>query len=251
WATLTNGSHTIVQVSRLGMLTDFFVFPLANPYAYAGNDVINAQALFADIPDGQLPAVGLTAYGGRGADTIIGSHAGDQPRGGSGNDTIAGQRGIDLIYGDAGFNVDLITRVLSNVQTAGDSGSVVLDQLVAGKDLLFGDKPGSTSSSVFGDYDDVIVGDHGTVTQNVAGARDTTKPAPRLPQYIQTTLRARVVQTLTPDNGADDAIYGNGGQDILLGGTGNDAIDGGGGMDLVLGDHALLDRTGHLDNFSD
>ena len=38
---------------------------------------------------------------------------------------------------------------------------------------------------------------------------------------------------------------------MLIGGRGNDAIDGGGGMDLILGDDALLDRSSHLDNFSD
>src|SRR6185436_922351 len=77
WATLVNGAHNIVQRNRLGMNSDFFVFPLANPYLRAGNDVIDASALFAGIPAGQLPTVGLTVYGGIGNDRIIGSQAGD------------------------------------------------------------------------------------------------------------------------------------------------------------------------------
>src|SRR5262249_38338281 len=173
WASLTNGPHTIVQIDRLGQLTPRFVFPLANPYQYAGNDLIDAHNLYANIPDGQLPTIGFTAYGGIGDDTIIGSQAGDHLAGGSGNDTILGQRGVDNIYGDAGFNVDLITRVLLNVQTAGDPPHAKnLDQVFAGKDLLYGDAPGSTATDQYGDYDDVIIGDHGKVTQDVAGARD-------------------------------------------------------------------------------
>jgi len=58
-----------------------------------------------------------------GNDTIIGSQTGDQLAGGSGDDTIMGQRGTDIIYGDSGFNVDLITRVLSvNVTGTGPAG---------------------------------------------------------------------------------------------------------------------------------
>jgi Ca2+-binding RTX toxin-like protein len=76
---------------------DEWVFPLANPYTYAGNDVIDASALFGGLAASQLPTVGLTIYGGRGDDTIIGSQAGDHLAGGSGNDTILGQRGVDHI----------------------------------------------------------------------------------------------------------------------------------------------------------
>ena len=89
---------------------DEWVFPVANPFRYAGNDVIDARALFAGTPAASLPTVGLTVYGGAGDDTIIGSQAGDHLAGGSGNDTISGGRGVDHIYGDTGINVDVLTR---------------------------------------------------------------------------------------------------------------------------------------------
>ena len=79
WASLTNTAHNITQVSRLGQNTDFFVFPLANPYV-DGNDVIDAHCLFAGIPAGQLPAVGLTVYGGRGDDAHHRQPGGRPPR---------------------------------------------------------------------------------------------------------------------------------------------------------------------------
>src|SRR5439155_20630230 len=135
------------------------IFPLANTYAYAGNDVIDAHTLFAGIPDGQLPAVGFTAYGGKGNDIIIGSQAGDHLAGGSGDDIIQGQRGIDHIYGDSGVNVDVITRVLTVAQAAGNSGTLNLDRLQAADDLVYGESPGSTANDTFGDDDDVAFGD--------------------------------------------------------------------------------------------
>src|SRR5262249_30592636 len=60
------------------------------------------------------------------------------------------------------------------------------------------------SVSYYGNYDDIVIGDLGAVTQDVAGPRDTTRPLPTLPQEIQTTLRARTIRSVEPDNGAND-----------------------------------------------
>ena len=91
-----------------------FVFPLAQSFQYSGNDVIDASALDAALPERRnCRASGSSIYGGAGNDTIIGSQTGDILAGGSGNDTILGERGDDLIYGDNGINVDVLTRVLT------------------------------------------------------------------------------------------------------------------------------------------
>ena len=52
----------------------------------------------------------------------------------AGNDLIYGQGGVDHIYGDSGFNVDILTRVLS-VANTDQSGpdAVNRDELVAGE----------------------------------------------------------------------------------------------------------------------
>src|SRR5207245_11156825 len=97
---------------RTGNGAPFFVFPLATAYANAGNDVIDAHLAFSLSPAGALPTVGITAYGGAGDDTIIGTQTGDHLAGGSGNDRICGQRGTDLIYGASGFNVNVNAREL-------------------------------------------------------------------------------------------------------------------------------------------
>ena len=255
-----NVTRDIRVLNRVGNSAPFFVFPLANPYLYSGNDVIDAHLLDWSDPVGALRPIGLTIYGGPGNDLIIGSQTGDQLAGGSGDDAIMGERGKDFIYGDSGFNVNLLTRGLTvavvGTGPAGYSAAKFTDKdnLIAGQDLLYGEGPGSEPSATAdtnGNYDDVIFGDHGLVTQDVAGPRDVTKPVPGLPQDLQTTLRSRVITSLQVDNGANDTIYGNVGEDVLIGGTGDDAIDGGTGRDLIFGDHVSLDRTTHLGNFTD
>src|SRR5262249_47869262 len=154
--TTGGGVHAVVQRNRLGEKADFFVFPIAQPDAHAGNGVIDAPLLFAGIPNGQLPAVGFTAYGGAGNDLIIGSQAGDHLAGGSGDDTILGQRGVDHLYGDSGFNVDFIKRALTVATAPGLTTTANMDNLTAGKDLLYGESPGSTATDACGDDDDVI-----------------------------------------------------------------------------------------------
>ncbi|HET7128184.1 MAG TPA: hypothetical protein VFJ93_03815, partial [Gaiellaceae bacterium] len=228
-----------------------------------------------------LRPIGITAYGGPGDDTIVGSQTGDQLAGGSGNDTILGQRGEDIIYGDSGFNVSLITRLLTvAVDGTGPAGYNPahfpdLDHLVAGNDLLYGEGPGSAPSQTMnslGNDDDIIFGDLGVVTQDVSGARDVTKGIPSKPQALQTTifsdqysiLRDRFgavpsnakpqlvttgvlhIDSAAFQNHGDDWIYGNTDRDILVGGAGNDSVDGGIENDLVFGDNVSLGRTYHL-----
>src|SRR5207244_2963310 len=169
---------------------DEWVFPLANPYDYAGNDIIDASGLFAgivcDATCSNLPSVGFTAYGGAGNDLIIGSQTGDHLAGGSGDDEIRGERGADHIYGDSGVNVNILTRGLTidvenhspgpEITRAGfiDNGttieptpSPVADLMDAGRDLIYGEGAGTILGGPQSAYDDIIFGDHGAVTQQV------------------------------------------------------------------------------------
>ena len=217
---------------------DTWVFPLADPYDRNGHDVIDATALFASA-DGtnpaNLPAVGFTAYGGGGDDTIYGSQTGDHLAGGSGDDVIEGNRGVDHVYGDSGVNVDLLTRALT-IPTVNMFVSPLADPLTAGRDRLVGDGPRSVLGSGEAAYDDVIFGDHGAVTQDVA---DPNLPDLR-PQKIQTTGRIARIDSKNLQNGADDVVYGHLGRDILIGNAGDDMIDGDEADDLIFGDNVEL-----------
>ena len=96
---------------------DEWVFPLADPFDFAGNDVIDASGLFAGIVCNAACATCRASASpptaAPGNDLIIGSQAGDHLAGGSGDDTILGLRGVDHIYGDSGVNVDILTRGLT------------------------------------------------------------------------------------------------------------------------------------------
>ncbi|HET9436020.1 MAG TPA: Calx-beta domain-containing protein [Candidatus Limnocylindrales bacterium] len=242
---------------------DEWMLPLANPYVYAGNDVIDARRLFADVACDlvtcALPSVGFTAYGGAGNDVIFGSQTGDHLAGGSGDDEIHGLRGADHIYGDSGVNVTFQTRGLTistenasplptvsyagytnNGTTIEPSPSLVADDLAAGRDLIYGEGVGTLTGGPQTAYDDVIFGDHGAVIQQVM---DPNLPDPRR-QKIQTTLLSsvRAIESRAYQNGSDDTVFGNLGRDVIVGGAGNDLLDGNEQDDVIFGDQAFLAR---------
>ena len=186
-----------------------------------------------------MPSVGITAYGGEGDDTIIGSQTGDHLAGGSGDDLIVGQRGIDHIYGDSGVTVDVLTRTLY-VPTVNTSVSAQADEMIAGEDVLHGEGAGSLVGGP-DDGDDVIFGDHGVVTQQVPAGR-TDLLGPPLFVRLQTTRLVLVVETAEPQNGADDVITGDTGEDRIGGGNGDDRIEGNDGLDTIFGDHGRIEH---------
>jgi Ca2+-binding RTX toxin-like protein len=259
---------------------DEWIFPVADPFDFAGNDVVDASGLFAwitcDATCSNLPTVGFTAYGGAGDDLIVGSQAGDHLAGGSGDDTILGLRGVDHVYGDGGVNVDILTRGLTipfanatpaptldprnpgGDQTIAPAPMPNADDLVAGHDVIHGE--GSTTyvlgrttriaATTLGSpqvaYDDVVFGDHGAVVQQTA---DGNQPDPRL-QKIQTTSLAsiRLIESRAYQNGGDDAIFGSLGRDVIVAGAGHDLADGDEADDIVFGDNAfLLRRVGEAE----
>ncbi|MCA1683511.1 MAG: hypothetical protein LC708_00005, partial [Actinobacteria bacterium] len=218
---------------------DEFFFALADPFDFHGNDVIDASALFAAVAAGALPTVGITAYGGRGNDLIVGSQAGDHLAGGSGDDTILGQRGVDHVYGDSGVNVNIVDRALT-IPTESTSTYANADLLDAGRDVLYGDGAGTVAGGPQNAYDDVIFGDHGVVIQNVT---DPNLPDPRLQKIQTTTLGSlRKIESRALQNGADDVILAGLGRDVVVGGAGHDMADGDEQDDFVFGDNAYLVR---------
>jgi hypothetical protein len=246
---------------------DEWIFPLADPYDYAGNDVIDAS----NLPGGTNPlwSVGVTMYGGVGDDLLIGSQTGDHIAGGSGNDEIHGGRGPDHIYGDSGVNIDIFTRRLTipvvdasprptidpsrvrfinNGTTIEPAPSPVKDLLAAGRDLIFGEGDYSAIylSGPEEHYDDIIFGDHGSIAMYV---QDPNEPF-ELPQRIQTTLIDDVFRIASEElqNGDDDTIFGNLGRDVIVAGAGNDMADGDEQDDLVFGDNVteLARRHGDI-----
>ena len=221
---------------------DEWFFGLANPFKRSGHDVIDATGLFADLrcgpTDCDLPTVGITAYGGAGNDTILGSQTGDHLAGGSGDDLIEGNRGVDHIYGDSGVTVDIFTRelVIPTVNTASTPNA---DLLAVGDDVLRATGAGTVLGGPAHVYDSFIVGDHGRIEQLT---EEPNTPLPGL-QEIQTTLTVLEIRTEVFESGGDDLIIGDLGKDHVLAGRGDDRVETGDGDDMITGDNGLIRFT--------
>src|SRR5258708_5498494 len=188
--TLTAGTNTLTRSSG-SWLTDGFVYgmvlqigglpgwtvagapdstlPPTGPPPPAGTTPA------VGVPEGQVPSVGLILYGGPGNNTIYGSQASDFIAGGSGNTTVYGERGRNQILGSDGVNVDVITRAVSfptiNVSVYPNADPLLCGQYAC-NNLLYGNTPGAGEvvTDRFGDYNNVIFGAMGVVTQDTLEA---------------------------------------------------------------------------------
>ena len=171
-----------------------------NPFDFAGNDTIDAGELFRSAPAGNLPTVGITAYGGEGNDTIIGSQTHDHLAGGSGNDVILGEVGNDALIGGTqddqlwgGDGNDQLSGDLGNWRTTDPEDPDSVPLYFRGQDTLHG-----------GDGDDRLYGEMGD-------------------------------DRLYGDAGSD-LLFGGHGEDWLEGGSGDDELYGGAGDDVLVFD---------------
>ncbi|NDV63154.1 LEPR-XLL domain-containing protein [Puniceicoccales bacterium CK1056] len=165
-----------------------------------GNDTINGQ---------ESNAV-LTIFGGPGNDILIGSTSGDQIAGGTGSDWIFGWSGDDHIYGDSQFNVhlDTLLTILRTTDPADPDYDLEALEIILGAE--------ASSDFIRGDDGlDVILGDHGVITQGEGVRR------------IFSSADVIRVESTNPDQGAGDLVYGGSGNDLILGGTGADYLHGG------------------------
>ena len=183
----------------------------------AGNDIIDASALFADpcTQRGNLPTVGFTAYGGAGNDLIIGSQAGDHLAGGSGRrhdprpprrrphlrrlrrqrEHLHARRSRSTSINPARCRRSTSGTGAATARRSSRSPSLNADRMDAGPrpDIRRGRRVhdrAADSLTVTADarFDDIIFGDHG---RDPAGRPTRTCPTSLL-QRIQTTTLASV-----------------------------------------------------------
>ena len=164
--------------------------PARRPVRRTAATTSSTRSLFAGpTRPASLRPVGFTAYGGAGNDLIIGSQAGDHLAGGSGDDKILGLRGATTSTATPASTSNIITRGSTVDHRRHRAGRATRpaqfkdrDDLVAGRDLLYGEGPGSAAVAATTTRsrhdDDIIFGDHGIVNQDVRAHRhDEGRPA--------------------------------------------------------------------------
>lgn len=173
----------------------------------------------------------------------------------AGSDTIHGGADGDIILSDHGV-IDQATGVL-RVLTTGDVIAVRSNEFANGaSDTIYGDGGNDlVIAGRGGDYveggtgNDLVFGDHGQVSGTVDLDLLPLSVAPGTHAFSFTSIHTLIVA-----NGGNDQIFGNDGDDILMGQQGADEIRGGAGDDDIWGGHNVAggqDTGDRLDGGAD
>lgn len=133
-------------------------------------------------------------YTGAGDDIVIG---------GQGDDDISGFTGNDILIGDNGEIYREAEGTLTVTSTSTDIGGHDYLSGDAGMDILIGGA--GTDLIEAGDDNDVLFGDNGTIHSDASGI---------------------TLETIAPEDGASDELYGGDGNDYIFGGTHTEETDG-------------------------
>ena len=210
-----------------------FLFPLGNPFDHAGNDVIDARAASGRDESALDGRHRRLRWRRRRPDHRHPDRRPSRGRLGERHDPRAARCRPDLRR----------HRRQRRRHPAGADGPVPRRSLHANRDPRCRERQplrrrrgqrSSTTPGARGEFDDVVFGDYGIVTQDVSHALVGLAASPTggysrteaPPQRIQTTRRILVVETTRYADGGVDTIAGNAGDDFLLGGAQGDLIDG-------------------------
>ncbi|MDF2235095.1 M10 family metallopeptidase C-terminal domain-containing protein [Albimonas sp. CAU 1670] len=214
---------------------------LVSAAAPSVNGLVDSDDFFLGTNSGTAGGF-MAAYGGLGADTVIGFDGDDLLVGGSDDDFLSGGRGDDKLYGDwtdvVTFSTDLIDPSILTVHLPLEDASLTGDDVIegatgddtiwggAGDDSLSGGSGGDTIYG--GDGDDVIRGYDGADTMY---------------GFFDFSTGDLVTVSWTEDDGVD-WLYGGDGDDQIYGGPRGDGFTdnvwGGDGADLFFLSYAEL-----------
>ncbi len=213
----------------------------------------------------------IVTLGGR--DFILGGEAGDSIDAGEGNNAVAGDLGAFVILSPVAFTFTPGSFAIGGNDTITTG---------AGADTIIGGFGADTINA--GDGFNVVFGDHGAVSRDVAagaftvtsaseatGANDSITTGSGVDVIFGGAATDTIVSgagddlvfgdsgtatyaaglpvsaaTTAFDTGAGDNIQAGDGADIVLGGDGADTINAGNGQNLVFGDYGSITWTGTL-----
>ncbi|MCC7347552.1 MAG: S8 family serine peptidase, partial [Variibacter sp.] len=179
--------------------------------AVSSNSIIDLNAGSNSTIDGTVMVIAAgtlieNAYGGDGADTLIGNSSGNRLLGGRGHDSLDGEGGTDSLYGGDGN--DRLTQSFGGPNEVLDGG--------AGIDT------GDWSYNLF----DQWVIDLAAGTAKIGAATYATLTS------IENVVGSQSGDTIIGD-GANNRLEGNNGNDSIDGQGGNDSLYGGAGNDTL------------------
>ena len=162
------------------------------------------------------------AYGGSGADSILGSAAANLLRGNAGADSLEGGTGNDTLEGGAGNDFYIGVTGDDRISEAAGGGA---DTIIANSSIFLPDNievaviaPGAVSVSLTGGAaHDMIMGNELRNIISGAAGNDTLN-----------------------GQGGDDEIFGGEGNDLLVASVGARYLDGGAGDDVILVGNTVL-----------
>ena len=235
---------------------------------YSANQLINLnQGQFSNV-GGWVGNVSIApgvvienAFGGSGADSLIGNAADNWLSGRSGDDTLWGGAGNDRLDGGAGSDTASYVGATSGVTvnlalvTAQNTGGAGIDTLTSIENLV-----GSSYNDILtgtagpnsldgGAGDDILVGGAGDDIYGVDSVGDiVTELANEGTDTVRSSISYRLggnLENLTllgsasidgTGNAANNVLIGNDGANRLDGGAGADSMSGGGGNDTYIVD---------------
>lgn len=175
--------------------------------------------------------VAVSADGGGGNDTLIGSEFGDSLTGGIGDDQLTGGLGTDTLDGGTGTGDAIVESSAGTLTLTSTKFSVVISG-VTESDALSNIEQANLSGSTAANKIDLSGFTASTsTTVNGAGGNDTIIGSPG-PDMIFTLSGADSISGL----GGADMISSGSGNDTLSGGDGIDNLNGQNGNDLISGD---------------
>lgn len=209
-----------------------------------GSQLATGNIANALLHQGDTRSLIENAFGGTGADVIVGNEAANTLKGNAGNDRLTGSAGDDMLDGGAGSDTAVFASGRSDyaVILLGD-GSLQISDLRKGA-------PDGTD--IIRSIEMFQFSDRSYALAELTAAKTVTSeppvvnvivaepPATEEPPVTVDPL-ARQALVLTGTGGADsligeagnDSLYGQGGYDILIGGSGGDILDGGAGLDTA------------------
>ena len=158
------------------------------------------------------------AYGGDGADLIIGNSSANKLYGARGNDTLEGGAGNDTLDGGDGNDIARFSGNQSRYTITAENGGYRITDSLSGGD----------GSDFLANVENVQFADG-----YVSLSGETTPPPPPPPPPPPEDINGTAGDDILDGSSGDERLYGKGGNDRLTGKAGADRLDGGTGIDVA------------------